>query len=751
MENNNWGAPQQQPAQWPAAAGFQPALGPYAAYGAYPPMAPRAYPMLMAAPAQQAMLGAAPAQQLAPPPPPLPRAAPKDISMWLDEVKPGYAEKYASIFEDLGVDDEEDVQNLRDDLARDLRAALENAGAKRGHLNNIESAVIAKRANAAPRHLALLPPPPPLAAPPRALPALLPPPPAGALPALLPPPAAAGPRPSALLTAWLDEVQCQGPVRERVLAIANDVPELFATSVEDLERECSASTLKPLSWSRFRKAFVKEKAARAAAANAAPATPANNAAPVTPVAAAPSPAAPATPVAAPAPAPADEEELPDAPPPEADDDDDAAPPPPPPASDDEDEVAPRRSPRRSRSPRPRQPAAPAPRRSRSPRARQSPAAPAPRRSRSPRARQPTAQPAAPAAPAAPAWQGDFRELLAAIRGKSLMELRGPLTRYGFKCGPTYPGKWYYDVSVPITYPCYYDLVGKNYSQHQDFVRSTVQLTKYLEGALALAGSSGTIRLESARRAELETLSSESKQRSLAKLMVRRFQRELAVSESVCVHAIDATPRAGKLRFRIQEKVAAALSASPRLTPSPDKAVEAAKEQGWNAADLVEVYLWGQDDSSDDDDDVDPDGPRILGLLHRGDLCTLKADDKVIVKVVSVGRRKVDVTFVNWHEGMTKSVKPSELVPMNLDEGRQPRRHVGRLAVGARLVRVSCMDGFHDGVVRSVEQFGYEVRFADGDEGFVSLKQAHEAAARALEKKRSAEESSSSKPAAKKRK
>ena len=107
MENNNWGAPQQQGAQWPGAAGFQPALGPYAAYGAYPPMAPRAYPMLMAAPAQQAMLGAAPAQQLAPPPPPLPRAAPKDISTWLDEVKPGYGEKYASIFEDLGVDDED--------------------------------------------------------------------------------------------------------------------------------------------------------------------------------------------------------------------------------------------------------------------------------------------------------------------------------------------------------------------------------------------------------------------------------------------------------------------------------------------------------------------------------------------------------------------------------------------------------------------------------------------------------------------
>jgi len=107
----------------------------------------------------------------------------------------------------------------------------------------------------------------------------------------------------------------------------------------------------------------------------APATPANNAAPVTP---APSPAAPATPAAAPAPA--DEEELPDAPPPEVSDDDAAAPPPPPPASEDEDEDedAPRRSPRRSRSPR----------------ARQSPAAPAPRRSRLPRARQPATQPAA---------------------------------------------------------------------------------------------------------------------------------------------------------------------------------------------------------------------------------------------------------------------------------------------------------------------------------------------------------------------
>ena len=469
-----------------------------------------------------------------------------------------------------------------------------------------------------------------------------------------------------------------------------------------------------------------------------------NAAPVTPVAAAPSPAAPATPVVVPA----DNEELPDAPqpvvpdvvldaapPPPAADDDEAAVPPPP-ASDDDDD-APRRwvaggrggaglwvprqpaasAPRRSRSPRTRQPAALAPRRSRSPRARQ-PAAATPRRLRSPRAR----QPAQPAAPAAPAWERDIRELLATVKDKGYMEVRETLRRYGFISGPTYPGKSYYDTDTPITYPCYYDIVGKNYGQHQELIRSKPQLMKYLEGALALASSGGAIRLESARRVELQTTSADSQRKTLAKLMVRRFQR--------------------KLRFAIQEGVAAALSDSPRLTPSPDEAVEVAKDHGWNSADLVEVFLFGQDaDSSDDDANNDPEGPRILGLLHRGDLCTLKADDKVIVKVVSVGRRKVEVTFINWHEGMTKSVRPSELVPMNLDEGRQPRRHVERLAVGTRLVGVPCVDGNHCGKVRSVTQYGYEVRFADGDEGFVSIKNAHLAAARALEKKRPVSSSS----------
>ena len=118
------------------------------------------------------------------------------------------------------------------------------------------------------------------------------------------------------------------------------------------------------------------------------------------------------------------------------------------------------------------------------------------------------------------------------------------------------------------------------------------------------------------------------------------------------------------------------------------------------------------------------------MLHRGDLCTLKADDKVIVKVVSgrsaQGRRDVR-ELARGHDQGGQALGARADEPGRGSPAAAPRRAARRC--GARLVRVSCMDGFHDGVVRSVEQFGYEVRFADGDEGFVSLKQAHEAAAR----------------------
>ena len=131
-------------------------------------------------------------------------------------------------------------------------------------------------------------------------------------------------------------------------------------------------------------------------------------------------------------------------------------------------------------------------------------------------------------------------------------------------------------------------------------------------------------------------------------------------------------------------------------------------------------------------------------------------DEAVAEVDGIARRHVlEVVFL----GASAAVEHVEVleavhVPVPREPPRRQRpvvlRHHDEGDLGARLVAVSCMDGYHDGVVRSVEQFGYEVRFADGDEGFVSLKQAHEAAARALEKKRSAE-SSSSKPAAKKRK
>ena len=57
----NWGVPQQQGASGPPRQrAFSLRFPALRRHGAYPPMAPRAYPMFMAAPAQQAMPGAAP-------------------------------------------------------------------------------------------------------------------------------------------------------------------------------------------------------------------------------------------------------------------------------------------------------------------------------------------------------------------------------------------------------------------------------------------------------------------------------------------------------------------------------------------------------------------------------------------------------------------------------------------------------------------------------------------------------------------
>ena len=82
-----------------------------------------------------------------------------------------------------------------------------------------------------------------------------------------------------------------------------------------------------------------------------------------------------------------------------------------------------------------------------------------------------------------------------------MGLRDRLRSAGFRCGNPVAGKSYYDISVPLTFPCYYDVAGKNYTSMQDVIRSKPQLTKYLEGCLALAQAGGAYRTEADREAE----------------------------------------------------------------------------------------------------------------------------------------------------------------------------------------------------------------------------------------------------------
>ena len=93
-------------------------------------------------------------------------------------------------------------------------------------------------------------------------------------------------------------------------------------------------------------------------------------------------------------------------------------------------------------------------------------------------------------------------------------MRDRLQSAGFRCSPIRGDKTYYDISVPPTFPCCYDVVGNEYSApNQDILRSKPQLVKYFKGCLALAQAGGAYRTEAdrekdegedARRAALES-------------------------------------------------------------------------------------------------------------------------------------------------------------------------------------------------------------------------------------------------------
>ena len=102
------------------------------------------------------------------------------------------------------------------------------------------------------------------------------------------------------------------------------------------------------------------------------------------------------------------------------------------------------------------------------------------------------------------WVAACTELLAVVKERSgIMGLRDRLRSAGFRCGKPVGGKTYYDISVPLTFPCCYDVAGKNYAANQDVLRSKPQLVKYLEGCLALAREEASYRTESEREADAD--------------------------------------------------------------------------------------------------------------------------------------------------------------------------------------------------------------------------------------------------------
>ena len=101
------------------------------------------------------------------------------------------------------------------------------------------------------------------------------------------------------------------------------------------------------------------------------------------------------------------------------------------------------------------------------------------------------------ADAAP-WVAACADLLEAAKDHTNMKgLREPLVSRGFICGSVRPTRGEnFNVKVPPEFPCYYDVVGKDYS-----VDSLPTLRKYLEGALTLARTGGAYRTDAEYRDE----------------------------------------------------------------------------------------------------------------------------------------------------------------------------------------------------------------------------------------------------------
>ena len=101
------------------------------------------------------------------------------------------------------------------------------------------------------------------------------------------------------------------------------------------------------------------------------------------------------------------------------------------------------------------------------------------------------------ASAASPWVAACADLLEAAKDLTNMRgIREPLVSRGFICNADHRNGAVFRVTVPPEFPCYYDVVGKDYvgSSHAG-ATSLVQLRNYLDGALTLARTGGAFRTD----------------------------------------------------------------------------------------------------------------------------------------------------------------------------------------------------------------------------------------------------------------
>ena len=134
------------------------------------------------------------------------------------------------------------------------------------------------------------------------------------------------------------------------------------------------------------------------------------------------------------------------------------------------------------------------------------------------------------ASAASPWVAACADLLEAAKDlKNMRGLREPLTSRGFFCGADRRHGTIFTVTVPLDFPCYYDLVGKHYACDKNTANSLPKLRKYLDGALALA------RTSSAYRSDDEYKQHRRRQDQSNRAVHRKTSRFTGVSWSVSDH------------------------------------------------------------------------------------------------------------------------------------------------------------------------------------------------------------------------